>query len=68
MSNIGWFDIKQYVEDNEYGTGINAAASVEGAVTYFDLQGRVANANAKGILIKQVRQADGKVSRVKVLR
>ena len=68
MSNIGWFDIKQYVEDNEYDTGINAAASVEGAVTYFDLQGRVANANAKGILIKQVRQADGKVSRTKVLR
>ncbi len=65
-SNIGWYDIKEYVRD--YETGISATSKTEGAVTYYDLQGRVANANAKGILIKQVRQADGKVSRTKVLR
>ena len=44
-------------------------SSVAGSVmNTFDLTGRRVNAQAKGLLIKQMRQADGSVKAVKVLR
>lgn len=48
-------------------TGIQEIAANEN-VSYTDLQGRQAQATAKGLLIKQVRTADGNVKSVKVVR
>lgn len=50
-------------------TGVTAPALKGTASTQtFDLSGRMVNAGAKGLLIQQVRQADGSVKTVKVLR
>ena len=59
-SNIGWYDI--------IPTGINGMAMDAQSSRTYDLQGRLVNGNAKGLLIKQVRQADGTVKAVKVIR
>jgi hypothetical protein len=48
-------------------TGINEIVANEN-VSYTDMQGRQAKASAKGLLIKQVRTADGNVKNVKVVR
>lgn len=56
-SNIVW-----YFEEGPNGVvDINLA---DGIATYFDLQGRVANENTKGILIKQVRDSKGNILKV----
>ena len=65
-SNIVWFDLNAYWEGGDYD-GI-AGATTTGDVRYFDLTGRTATANQKGILVKQVRQQDGTVTTSKVLR
>lgn len=59
-SNIGWYDI--------IPTGINGMAMDAQSSRTYDLQGRLVDGNAKGLLIKQVRQADGTVKAVKVIR
>ena len=59
-SNIVWSE--------ELNTGINDMSAVQGKAVYYDLQGRVASAQTKGLLIKQVSQADGTVKTVKVIR
>lgn len=62
-SNIGWYDLMEYwiaVAINEVKAG--------DTVVYYDMQGRVANASQKGLLIKQIRKADGTVKTVKVIR
>ena len=62
-SNIVWME-------NEYfdpTTGINDINANNTAV-YYDMQGRVADASAKGLLIKQTRNADGTVKTQKVVR
>ena len=61
-SNTAWFDIE------EFFTGINTVAAAEGEARYFDLQGRAVENSAKGLLIKQVRDAQGNVKTVKVVR
>lgn len=62
-SEIGWFDIQESL----VGTGIDAV-STDAEVKYFDLQGRVADASSKGLVIKQVRDAQGNVRNIKVMR
>lgn len=59
-SNIVWSE--------ELNTGINDMSAAQGKAVYYDLQGRIANAQTKGLLIKQVSQADGTVKTVKVIR
>ena len=61
-SNIVWYDLEDYYEDS-----IADMAATGQKVQYFDLQGRVASATQKGMLIKQVRQQDGTVKNLKVL-
>ena len=61
-SNKVWFDIEDLM------SGISSVTANEGEVRYFDLQGRAANGSAKGLLIKQVRDAQGNVKTVKVVR
>lgn len=61
-SNIGWYDIENLVN------GISSVTATEGEARYFDLQGRAINGSAKGLLIKQVRDAQGNVKTVKVVR
>ncbi len=61
-SNIVWNELY------EYWTGVNNVASSAQQVTYFDLQGRKANASQKGLLIMQTRQQDGSVKTMKVVR
>ncbi|MBQ9559263.1 MAG: hypothetical protein IJV08_04690 [Bacteroidaceae bacterium] len=65
-SAIGWFDIEAYIQ--EVLSAVNSVASDETVVRYFDLQGRVARAGAKGLLIKQVRDSQGNVRNVKTVR
>jgi hypothetical protein len=48
--------------------GIGEVGTTEEVVTYYDMQGRLADAHAKGLLLKQVRQADGTVKTIKVMR
>ena len=54
---------------NDWGTrtGIDSMEAQEQAV-YFDLQGRQTAAQAKGLVLKQTRRADGSVKTVKVVR
>jgi hypothetical protein len=60
-SNIVW-------SDNTV-TGIaDVTTSTDNNNVVFDLQGRVVNASAKGLLIKQTRQANGTMKTVKVIR
>ena len=63
-SNIVWFDLEQYYADPDGIAGI----ATNGNARYFDLTGRVANANQKGLLIKQERQEDGSVKTIKLIR
>ena len=63
-SNIVWYDIKDYTTDGI--TGVNAAD--EANAKYFDLQGRQVNADTKGVIIRQVVDANGKVSVSKIVR
>ncbi len=65
-SNIVWHDLKAYWDNP---TGISKVNTVENQnVVYFDLQGRNVNGTQKGLLIKQVRTADGNVKTYKVVR
>ncbi|GAB6011393.1 hypothetical protein [Viscerimonas tarda] len=52
------------------GSGVSSADAekVEKSVSYYDLQGRVANENAKGVLIKKTTYTDGSVSTDKVIK
>ena len=67
-SNIGWFDITEYLNDNNITTGIRNIAADNQQTVYFDLQGRMVTAARKGMLIKQMRNANGTVRTVKVVR
>lgn len=63
-SEVFWFDIKDYVS-----TAINGVqAGAEEGTSYFDTMGRRTDAQAKGLLIQQVRQADGTVTTRKMVR
>ena len=62
-SEIAWFTIKEYSES----TGINEIGTEEEGSVYFDAMGRRTNGQAKGLVIKQVRTADG-VKAVKMVR
>ena len=64
-SAIGWYDLVEYWK---VVTGINGVSSQNDAAVYFDLQGRTATGSQKGLLIKQVRLADGSVKTIKVVR
>ena len=65
-SNIGWFDIQQYIADLEamLPTGISHVSIDAENARFFDLQGRRADMSQKGLLIMQT--SDGKT--VKVIR
>ena len=54
-SNIFWWEFEATAIND-----VNAAAQ-EGEAVYFDMQGRMATATTQGILIKQVRDANGNV-------
>lgn len=62
-SEIGWYVLKE-----KNSTGISNIMSDEDGAIYFDAMGRRTNGEAKGLLIKQVRQADGTVKTVKMAR
>jgi len=61
-SAIGWLNI-----DWE-AMGIADVNADSKAVRFFDLQGRQVNESSRGLLIKQVRQADGSTKSIKVVR
>ncbi len=61
-SEVSWYDIKDYIS-----TGINGISSDEEGSSYFDALGRRTNSDAKGLIIKQVRTAEG-VKTVKMVR
>ncbi|MBO4462756.1 MAG: choice-of-anchor J domain-containing protein [Prevotella sp.] len=63
-SNIVWMENPDY---DPTVVGINDINANNNAV-YYDMQGRVADASAKGLLIKQTRNANGTVKTVKVVR
>lgn len=63
-TEIQWYFLKDY--DDPDGIN-NLTLSSKDAVTY-DLSGRVASKDAKGLLIKGVRQNDGTVKMMKVYR
>ena len=63
-SNIAWYDLTSYWAT----VGINDINAANNTVVYYDMQGRVADANAKGLLIKQTRNANGTVKTQKVVR
>ena len=72
-SNIVYFDLatSQIVTEpwNNTETGIASASTAAAqAVTYFDAAGRKVNADAKGLVIKQVTLADGTLKTVKLIR
>lgn len=72
-SNIVYFDLatSQIVTEpwNNTETGIaSASTAATQAVTYFDAAGRKVNADAKGLVIKQVTLADGTLKTVKLIR
>ena len=51
------------------GTGLKGVTDEQGKnVRYFDAAGRAVNSNAKGLVIKQIREADGSVKTVKQIR
>jgi len=60
-TEIQWYTIKE-------STGIANIIADDANARYFDLQGRAAQKNAKGMLIKQIRQADGTVRNIKVMK
>ncbi len=64
-SEIVWYDIKDYTTEPDAIS--NAISEKDAIVRYFDLQGRTATANTPGVVIKQVRTANG-VKNVKVMR
>ncbi len=68
-SNIGWFNIQEYLAEFGLNTGISdIEVSNDKSATYFDLQGRVADKSQKGILIMQTRDVKGNLKSTKVLR
>lgn len=63
-----WFNSAQYFGYEDEPDAIQAVAAQPGATVYFDLQGRQTSGSARGLLIKQVRQADGSVKTAKVVK
>ncbi len=63
-TEIVWYVIGAY-EDPDAVENVHSIAE---SVNYFDLTGRRVDANQKGLLIQQVRQQDGSVKNVKILR
>lgn len=65
-SEIGWYDLTEYwAATGVKGITTDAATS---SVAYYDLQGRRVDSNAKGLILMQIRKADGTVKTVKVVR
>lgn len=63
VSNIVWYNIKGSTE------GIETATAAEGmSVNYYDLQGRRATADAKGILLRVETLSDGTTRTTKLVR
>lgn len=64
-SNIVWLDLTDYWE----AVGIEEIAAAQSkSVKFYDLQGRQVNADAKGIVIRVDRMADGSTKTTKMLR
>ncbi len=64
-SNVSWMDLAPYWE----AVGIDEiAAETAKSVKYFDLQGRQTTADAKGVVIRVARMADGSTKTTKMLR
>jgi hypothetical protein len=64
-SNIAWVDLAEYWE----AVGIEEIAAAQSkSVKFYDLQGRQVNADAKGIVIRVDRMADGSTKTTKMLR
>ena len=64
-SEIAWYTIKEYPTSV---TGISEIAAEDEGSVYYDAMGRRTNSQAKGLLLKQVRMADGTVKTVKIAR
>lgn len=62
-SEIAWYTIKEYPTSV---TGISEIAAEDEGSVYYDAMGRRTNSQAKGLLLKQVRMADGTVKTVKM--
>ena len=73
VSEINWFDIQAYIaEMTSMLTPIISTAigtiDADSQVRYYDLQGRIVDANSKGVFVKQITQRDGTVKNMKVVR
>jgi len=64
-SEITWFDIKAAINgiDSAKETAVTPVSTI-----YTDLQGRLVNADAKGIILKTIRMSDGTKKTIKVVR
>ncbi len=62
-SKVFWFDIEAGVP-----VGIDGITANDKTAVFYDMQGRKVNGSAKGLLIKQQRDADGNTKAVKVIR
>ena len=60
-SDVFWYQLKPTAIN-----GVNANNVVE--INYYDLQGRKVDANATGLLVKQMRMQDGTTRAIKVMR
>ena len=73
VSEIGWFDIQAYIAELKsmltpsVSTAISAI-DADSQVRYYDLQGRIVDANSKGVFVKQITLSDGTVKNIKVVR
>lgn len=73
VSEIGWFDIQAYIAELKsmltpsVSTAISAI-DADSQLRYYDLQGRIVDANSKGVFVKQITLSDGTVKNIKVVR
>ena len=73
VSEIDWFDIQAYIAElkSMLTPSVSTAISTidaDSQVRYYDLQGRIVDANSKGVFVKQITLSDGTVKNIKVVR
>ena len=67
VSEIGWFNIEEYKNMIYTSAGVGSIEAGVNEVKYYDMQGRSVDANAKGMVIRQIRNADGRVRTEKIM-
>lgn len=67
-SSISYHNIWTDCVFTKNNTGVSEISTDDSSAIYYDAMGRRVSADAKGLLIKQVRMSDGSVKTVKVIR